>query len=676
MHYSIAQLLNAPGLPTSRQAIARMAERETWTWISNPGQGGGKLYALNALPDITQLFLMGMTTPSIGGCILSTTNSQGGTATTSLSTERVDSAARFDVKSILLDRLDRMRDEMGIKLTGARKLFVEMFNTGKILGDYHIRRAVRRLSLRSLQRWEKTARRSAASLGGRYGNRRGVNQIDNNPILLEACLANLHLSAAEIRRQIKICCPFENLPSRTTVWRWLNNFKHNRPADYAIIVDPQKYLDKYQPRVGDLSENITQKNEMWMIDATILDEFASNNQRYVLLQLIDVFSRRKVSHLCETSSSEEVAILLRKAVLKFGGIPKYLKLDNGMEFKSHHISTSSKELGIEQYFCRPFSPWEKGQIERSFGTLNNYLKTLSGYCGHNTVERQKIVKREGKIEGKLTWAELSTLIDQYWIDEEMNHVHTGIGMTPMEKWNTCFAPLRTVDIRQLDFALTPWYRRNPRLNKGILRINKHRYSSSIGAQISHEGLQVRVKFDPYVNGVIHCFDLATDEYLFDMTCPELVGESRIEHVRAIKAAEREQRKPLKTAVNRLRKSAQAKRDRAAKEAVDSVILKPETNLIPLVLRERENIAIYAEVATKPVLEVVKPRATRKLVSDGRQNLRRAGEIVEWLCQNIALTDPDRRWIEKFMVSNSKTFEEILRDTKRSFGIAEEVEIFA
>lgn len=53
-----------------------------------------------------------------------------------------------------------------------------------------------------------------------------------------------------------------------------------------------------------------------------------------------------------------------------------MTLDNGGENKRHY------ELGIDTYFCHPYSSWEKGQIENIFGRLRRFIpkkKSLKNY---------------------------------------------------------------------------------------------------------------------------------------------------------------------------------------------------------------------------------------------------------------------------------------------------------
>ncbi len=53
-HYAAKELAGLPGLPGTERAIQIMADRENWSWQKRAGRGGGREYALSALPAATQ----------------------------------------------------------------------------------------------------------------------------------------------------------------------------------------------------------------------------------------------------------------------------------------------------------------------------------------------------------------------------------------------------------------------------------------------------------------------------------------------------------------------------------------------------------------------------------------------------------------------------------------------
>jgi lambda repressor-like predicted transcriptional regulator len=60
-HLSAAQLaqLALPGLPKSKRGVQFVADRESWPWIERPGRGGGRLYAIENLPEPARKALEG-----------------------------------------------------------------------------------------------------------------------------------------------------------------------------------------------------------------------------------------------------------------------------------------------------------------------------------------------------------------------------------------------------------------------------------------------------------------------------------------------------------------------------------------------------------------------------------------------------------------------------------------
>lgn len=60
-HLSAAQLasLSLPGLPTTKRRVNALAVREGWKWVERAGRGGGRLYAVEDLPEAARQALEG-----------------------------------------------------------------------------------------------------------------------------------------------------------------------------------------------------------------------------------------------------------------------------------------------------------------------------------------------------------------------------------------------------------------------------------------------------------------------------------------------------------------------------------------------------------------------------------------------------------------------------------------
>jgi len=58
----------------------------------------------------------------------------------------------------------------------------------------------------------------------------------------------------------------------------------------------------------------------------------------------------------------------------FASMPAHLRktltFDNGTEFARHHLL---HQLGIQTFFCDPYSPWQKGGIENAIGRMRRFI---------------------------------------------------------------------------------------------------------------------------------------------------------------------------------------------------------------------------------------------------------------------------------------------------------------
>jgi len=120
-------------------------------------------------------------------------------------------------------------------------------------------------------------------------------------------------------------------------------------------------------------------NETWQSDALHGPRVTveGKERKTYLFAFIDDCSRL-VPH-AEFYLSERVdsyCDALRKALAK-RGLPRKLYVDNGPNFRSHHLSHITASLGIALIHSRPYKPEGRGKIERWFKTLRSqFLSSL------------------------------------------------------------------------------------------------------------------------------------------------------------------------------------------------------------------------------------------------------------------------------------------------------------
>ena len=96
--------------------------------------------------------------------------------------------------------------------------------------------------------------------------------------------------------------------------------------------------------------------------------------------MIDVYSRRLRYLVSKTSKATAIVALLRHCIIDWG-VPETLKIDNGKDYKSAHVTRVLDGLEVNRVYCTPFQGQEKPHIERSFHT---FLHVITSYSIHYT----------------------------------------------------------------------------------------------------------------------------------------------------------------------------------------------------------------------------------------------------------------------------------------------------
>ncbi len=285
----------------------------------------------------------------------------------------------------------------------------------------------------------------------------------------------------------------EAMPSYDVLNKFWHEWKKENPLLYEFAKSPDSAKNKYLAAYGDASAKASYRNHYWELDSTPADVICEDGKRYAVLAAIDVYTRRVVFHVSETSSSYSISQLLRKAILKLG-IPENVVIDNGKDYTSNHFESICLNLGINMEIVPPFSGDCKPHVERVFGTLSRELfEQIPGFIGHNVAQRAELQARKSfadKIRSQEKWREeqrlksdeerkawrdawkikkenlgleLGILISadelQLWCDRWTDkiyeqRVHKGIKTSPIKKWNSDLSPVQSIpDKRMLDLLL-------------------------------------------------------------------------------------------------------------------------------------------------------------------------------------------------------------------------------
>jgi putative transposase len=525
MWLSIAEILShvaagAPGLPRSRRTLAQLLASVE----SKPRyeRGGGLEYALSGLPPAFQKWVA--PADSVIGAAI--------TITPAAYAEAVDS---------LLATFGEWWEASKLSRTQAVSEFCRAVRSNTVQLAANIKACIKSLSISKL--W---ALLSGKRRFGRHGTRNRMGAIDKDPDLQAFCLGLINQSAANIHRKLILHFPHKSIPCAKTIERWINRFAADNPAIYAGATNPIEYRNSFAVRAGNLSEGITHANQLWEIDGTKSNNFSikgadGKEERYTLLVAIDVYSRRAITVVAKSESSESIIELLLRKCLITWGLPESIKVDNGKGFVSNRTRATCASLAIKLNILPPGTPELKPHVERFHRTLDMMLlSTLPGYVG-NSVEARKVLEaRAGDkgIQGVLTAQEIGQAIDN-WTNNyyEAKHLHRGIDKTPMEQWATSPIPARKLDnLRALDMLLMPIGKRNPTVQGTGITYENRPYTDANGDWVTMIGKKISIRLNPLEPLQIYCFDPRTNAFLFVALSPE--GDERAKHAGVAKAAEK------------------------------------------------------------------------------------------------------------------------------------------
>jgi hypothetical protein len=160
--------------------------------------------------------------------------------------------------------------------------------------------------------------------------------------------------------------------------------------------------------------------QLWMSDVmhgpsvTVGDR---TRRKTYLIAFIDD-ATRVVPYAAFTLSENTQTFLpiLKQAILRRGYCER-LYVDNGANYRSHHLALVCAKLGIALIHARPYRPQGKGKIERFFRSLRAQL--LTRLAAEDTQSLEALNRRL-----------------HVWLQSEYHHSpHRGLeGQTPLERW--------------------------------------------------------------------------------------------------------------------------------------------------------------------------------------------------------------------------------------------------
>ncbi|UES58536.1 DDE-type integrase/transposase/recombinase [Roseibium aggregatum] len=547
------------GFPTSRYGVQKLADREGWS-DSNLARkrdgregGGGFEYHIELLPLPQRLAYAGSFVHVERADLVTETD-------TTLSTN--ERTAR-DARLIVLKVADRFRQTCGMGAKASDHLFVSLYEAGQVPVPDWVRDAVKRLSLRTLDRWRGAVRTDINKLAADPSKaRKGTGVLDRaeDGRLRYRCLAihaeNPKFTSEQIRNAmveefgltVRVGEKRVPMPPLRTFQNALKGWKTEYRNELLKLTDPDSYRSHIQFAATG-ANRVERLNQKWEIDASPVDALTTDGRKN-LYMAIDLYSRRVVILISDTARASAVGLLIRKCLLEWG-VPELIKTDNGSDFAARATVRLLDALGIEQEFSTPYSPQQKGTVERVIGTFQrSCVATLPGFVGHSVADRKVIEARKsfaqrlGTDDAKLFKVDLSASDLQAeadrWAREQYAHSpHEGLKRkTPFEVANAWAGEVRAInDPEALDVLLAPVAGKD-----GLRRVTKQ------GVKVDGEyflplcaampGADVFCRHDPADLGRLWLFEPDGETYLGEAVCPDLAGLDPAETIAKVRAQQK------------------------------------------------------------------------------------------------------------------------------------------
>jgi len=536
--------LRLDGFPATKMGVLKRADRDGWLQCDfarkREGRegGGGLEFHIDLLP-LPQRLAYVASFVKVERSDLVTETDTGLAA---------DERTARDARLILLRVADRFRKTSGMGTAAADHLLISLYEQDQVPVPDWVKESITRLSLRTLSRWRGHVRSDINKLTANSAkSRKGTGVLDRaeDGQLRSFCLAvyasNPLLSTKRIRQTVierfgpSVLVGDERvpMPPLRTFQNALKAWKTDYRNELLKLTNPDAYRSHVQFAATG-ANRVDRLNQKWEIDASPVDAMTTDGRKN-LYMAIDLYSRRVVMLISDTARASAVGLLIRKCLLEWG-VPELIKTDNGSDFAARATVRLLDALEIEQEFSTPYSPQQKGTVERVIGTFQrDCAATLPGFVGHSVADRKIIEARKsfaqrlGTDEDKLFQVDLSAaelqLEADRWCREQYAHTpHEGLKReTPFEVANSWTGEVRAISKPEsLDVLLAPVAGKDGlrKVTKQGIKVDGEYYLPMSAAL---PGKDVFFRHDPADLGRLWLFEPDGETYLGEAICPDLAG---------------------------------------------------------------------------------------------------------------------------------------------------------
>ena len=134
---------------------------------------------------------------------------------------------------------------------------------------------------------------------------------------------------------------------------------------------------------------ITRPNQRWALD--FVQDALWDGRRIRLLPVIDVFSRRCLGIIVDSSLNSRRVVNTLEALIEEHGRPEEIISDNGTEFTSNTVLKWCHEQGQKWEYIEPGKPYQNGNAESFNGKLRDECLNENWFT--NLEEARRIIEK-------------------------------------------------------------------------------------------------------------------------------------------------------------------------------------------------------------------------------------------------------------------------------------------
>lgn len=280
-----------------------------------------------------------------------------------------------------------------------------------------------------------------------------VDEIINN-VLEEFYLTSLKPNTKKTHERIASYCHNAQLPipSIDTIQNRLNNISERK---IALKREGKNAIREYLPlEHGGYPDYVKPMHTIQIdhtpVDIMLVDDiYRTELGRPYITLAIDVYSRMisgyyisfEAPSYMSTAMSIISSVLPKDDVVKkynltsdwpVYGIPQFIHLDNAAEFRGENLKRVCKDYNINLIWRPVGRPHFGGHVERLIGTLNQDIHILEGTTFSNIFQKGEYNSQKESI---MTLSDFEEWLAVLIVDKYHNTYHTGIEMTPLQKYN-------------------------------------------------------------------------------------------------------------------------------------------------------------------------------------------------------------------------------------------------